>query len=461
MYLCNKIKLFKSVLQTTLTQKKQSSAALTRVAFHTLGCKLNFSETAEIAKGFSSSHYQRVDFDQTADVYIINTCSVTENADKRFKSLVSKVMRQNSEAFVAAIGCYAQLQPEALAAVDGVDLVLGASEKFKLTQYLDDINKRVNSEIHACEIETVDDYQSSFSIGDRTRAFLKVQDGCDYKCSYCTIPKARGISRSDTVTSVVSKATEIAAQSIKEIVLTGVNIGDFGKGEYGLKQHNATFLDLIKALDRVKGIERIRISSIEPNLLKNEIIAFVGNSDRFVPHFHVPLQSGSDVVLKKMRRRYLSALYADRVSQIKRMMPEACIGVDVIVGFPGETEDEFLKTYRFLADLDIAYLHVFTYSERPNTEAVHFEGVVPMSVRNKRSKLLRGLSVKKRHAFYQSQLGTNQRVLWEGENKKGYIHGFTSNYVKLRKVWDPKWINTLESVHLERIDEEGFVRPED
>ena len=429
-----------------------------RVAFHTLGCKLNFSETAQIAKDFSCEHYQRVEFDESADIYVINTCSVTENADKRFKSLVAKVLRQNNEAFVAAIGCYAQLQPEALADVDGVDLVLGASEKFKLTQYLDDLTKRPFSEIHSCEIQEVNTYESSFSTGDRTRAYLKVQDGCDYKCSYCTIPLARGISRSDTVENVIEKANKISHQEIKEIVLTGVNIGDFGKGEFGLKKHKDTFLDLVTALDKVKGINRIRISSIEPNLLKNETIDFVANSERFVPHFHVPLQSGSDAVLKKMRRRYLSQLYADRVAKIKAVMPHACIGVDVIVGFPGETEEDFLTTYRFLSTLDISYLHVFTYSERPNTEAASFENVVPRTVRSKRSKMLRGLSAKKRHAFYQSQLGKTYEVLWEGENKKGYIHGFTPNYVKVRKPWNPFLVNTVEKIRLDAIDEEGFVR---
>lgn len=434
------------------------NATKIRVAFHTLGCKLNFSETAQIAKDFSGEHYRRVEFDEAADIYVINTCSVTENADKRFKSLVAKVLRQNKEAFVAAIGCYAQLQPEALADVDGVDLVLGASEKFRLTQYLDDITKRPSSEIHSCEIQEVNIYESSFSTGDRTRAYLKVQDGCDYKCSYCTIPLARGISRSDTVENVIEKANKISHQEIKEIVLTGVNIGDFGKGEFGLKKHKDTFLDLVSALDKVAGINRIRISSIEPNLLKNETIDFVSKSQRFVPHFHVPLQSGSDAVLKKMRRRYLSQLYADRVAKIKAVMPHACIGVDVIVGFPGETEEDFLTTYRFLSTLDISYLHVFTYSERPNTEAASFENVVPRTVRSKRSKMLRGLSAKKRHAFYQSQLGKTYEVLWEGENKKGYIHGFTPNYVKVRKPWNPFLVNTLEKVRLATIDEEGFVR---
>lgn len=434
------------------------NATKIRVAFHTLGCKLNFSETAQIAKDFSGEHYRRVEFDEAADIYVINTCSVTENADKRFKSLVAKVLRQNKEAFVAAIGCYAQLQPEALADVDGVDLVLGASEKFRLTQYLDDLTKRPSSEIHSCEIQEVNTYESSFSTGDRTRAYLKVQDGCDYKCSYCTIPLARGISRSDTVENVIEKANKISHQEIKEIVLTGVNIGDFGKGEFGLKKHKDTFLDLVSALDKVAGINRIRISSIEPNLLKNETIDFVAKSQRFVPHFHVPLQSGSDAVLKKMRRRYLSQLYADRVAKIKAVMPHACIGVDVIVGFPGETEEDFLTTYRFLSTLDISYLHVFTYSERPNTEAASFENVVPRTVRSKRSKMLRGLSAKKRHAFYQSQLGKTYEVLWEGENKKGYIHGFTPNYVKVRKPWNPFLVNTLEKVRLATIDEEGFVR---
>lgn len=461
MYLCAKITLFRSVLSSLLTQNFLSPKPPTRVAFHTLGCKLNFSETAEIAKGFSAHHYQRVDFDEVADVYVINTCSVTENADKRFKGLVKKALRKNQLAFVAAIGCYAQLQPEALAAIDGVDLVVGAAEKFNLTHYLEDLTKREVVEIHACEIETVDQYKSSFSLGDRTRAFLKVQDGCDYKCTYCTIPQARGISRSDSVENIVEKANEIARASVQEIVLTGVNIGDFGKGEFGLKKHEDTFLDLVKGLDQVEGIDRIRISSIEPNLLKDDIIDFVAQSRRFVPHFHVPLQSGSDTTLKRMRRRYLSSLYADRVRRINEKMPNACIGVDVIVGFPGETDEDFLTTYRFLADLNVSYLHVFTYSERPNTAAALFENSIPMATRNKRSKMLRGLSVKKRHAFYTSQLGSTQQVLWESENKHGYVHGFTRNYVKLRKIWHPSFANTLEEVALDRIDDQGFVRVKD
>ena len=442
----------------SLITNKAIEAQKTTVAFHTLGCKLNFSETASIARDFPEEHYTRVPFESAADVYVINTCSVTENADKRFKSLVAKVLRQNPEAFVAAIGCYAQLQPDALAEVTGVDLVLGASEKFKLTKYLNDLTKKETGVVHSCEIDRVTRYTSSFSTSDRTRAFLKVQDGCDYKCTYCTIPLARGISRSDALENVLANAKKIATQDIKEIVLTGVNIGDFGKGEFGTKKHQHTFLDLVKALDEVKGINRIRISSIEPNLLKDETISFVGQSNTFVPHFHVPLQSGSDQILKRMRRRYLTQLYKDRVRAIKEVMPNACIGVDVIVGFPGETDEEFLKTYRFLADLDISYLHVFSYSERHNTEASEMTGVVPKHIRSKRSKMLRGLSVKKRHHFYESQLGSKRVVLFEGENKKGYITGFTDNYIKVRMPWDPGLINTLHKVSLEYIDEEGFVR---
>ncbi len=442
----------------SLITNKAIEVKKTTVAFHTLGCKLNFSETASIARDFSEEHYNRVSFESVADVYVINTCSVTGNADKRFKAMVAKVLRQNPEAFVAAIGCYAQLQPEVLAQVSGVDLVLGASEKFKLTQYLNDLTKKETGVIHSCEIDTVTQYTSSFSTSDRTRAFLKVQDGCDYKCTYCTIPLARGISRSDALENVLANAKKIAAQDIKEIVLTGVNIGDFGKGEFGTKKHQHTFLDLVKALDKVEGINRIRISSIEPNLLKDQTISFVGQSNSFVPHFHVPLQSGSDQILKRMRRRYLSQLYFDRVGAIKRIMPNACVGVDVIVGFPGETDEEFLKTYRFLADLDISYLHVFSYSERPNTEASEMTGVVSQHIRSKRSKMLRGLSVKKRHHFYESQLGSERVVLFEGQNKKGYITGFTDNYIKVRIPWNPSLINTLHKVRLEHIDEEGFVR---
>lgn len=429
-----------------------------KVAFYTLGCKLNFSETSTIARDFVQEGFDRVDFSDQADIYVINTCSVTENADKRFKTIVKQAQKVNPDAFVAAVGCYAQLKPDELAAVDGVDLVLGAKEKFKITDYINDLSKNDKGEVHSCEIEETDFYVGSYSIGDRTRAFLKVQDGCDYKCTYCTIPMARGISRSDTLTNVLDKAKEIASKDIKEIVLTGVNIGDYGKGEFGNKKHQHTFYELIQALDEVAGIERLRISSIEPNLLKNETIDFVSTSKTFVPHFHIPLQSGNDEVLKLMKRRYLSDLYIDRVSHIKEIMPHACIGVDVIVGFPGETDDYFLDTYNFLSELDISYLHVFTYSERDNTAAASYGGVVPQDVRKKRSKMLRGLSVKKRRAFYESQLGTERKVLFESENKEGYIHGFTENYVKVKYPWDPSYCNTLHDVTLTTIDTDGLVR---
>jgi len=431
-----------------------------KVAFYTLGCKLNFSETSTIARNFQDEGFDRVDFEEIADIYVINTCSVTENADKQFKQIVKKAMKLNDKAFVAAVGCYAQLKPEELAAVDGVDLVLGATEKFKITDYLNDLSKNDMGEVHSCEIEEADFYVGSYSIGDRTRAFLKVQDGCDYKCTYCTIPLARGISRSDALDNVLKNAYDISKQGIKEIVLTGVNIGDYGKGEFGNKKHEHTFLDLVKALDEVEGIERLRISSIEPNLLKNETIEFVSQSRTFVPHFHIPLQSGSNEILKKMKRRYQREVYTDRVSKIREVMPHACIGVDVIVGFPGETEEHFLETYNFLNDLDISYLHVFTYSERDNTEAAAMTDVVPMNVRNKRSKMLRGLSVKKRRAFYESQIGTNRTVLLEGENKEGYIHGFTENYVKVKTPWNPELVNTLHDINLTRIDDDGAVRME-
>ena len=429
-----------------------------KVAFYTLGCKLNFSETSTIARDFEKENFDRVDFYEFADVYVINTCSVTENADKRFKTIVKQAQKSNPEAFLIAIGCYAQLQPKQLAEVEGVDLVLGATEKFKITDYLNDLTKNEVGAIHSCEIEDADFYVGSYSFGDRTRAFLKVQDGCDYKCTYCTIPLARGISRSDTLQNVLNNAREITQKGIKEIVLTGVNIGDYGKGEFGNKKHEHTFFELVQALDTVEGLERVRISSIEPNLLKNETIDFVAQSKNFVPHFHVPLQSGSNHLLKLMRRRYMKELYMDRVAHIKAKMPNACIGVDVIVGFPGETDDLFLETYEFLNALDISYLHVFSYSERPNTVAATMEGKVPKSVRSKRSKMLRGLSAKKRRAFYESQLGTIQSVLFEGENKEGYIHGFTRNYVKVKSPWNPALVNSTQEVNLKEIDQDGLVR---
>ena len=429
-----------------------------KVAFYTLGCKLNFSETSTIARSFVDEGFKRVGFEEEADIYVINTCSVTENADKRFKSIVNNALKKNEDAFLIAVGCYAQLKPKELAATNGVDLVLGATEKFNVTSYINDLTKNNIGEIHSCEISEADFYVGSYSIGDRTRAFLKVQDGCDYKCTYCTIPLARGISRSDTLKNVLKNAKDISKKGIKEIVLTGVNIGDYGKGEYGNKKHEHTFLELVKELDKIEGIHRLRISSIEPNLLKDETITFVSNSKSFVPHFHIPLQSGSDELLKKMKRRYLTNIYINRVFKIKETMPNACIGVDVIVGFPGETDALFLETYNFLNDLDISYLHVFTYSERPNTEAVEFDGVVQKKVRAKRSKMLRGLSAKKRRAFYDSQLGNTLTVLFESENKEGYIYGFTENYIKVKSPWNPELINTLHKVTLTDIDNDGLVR---
>ncbi len=434
-----------------------------KVAFYTLGCKLNFSETSTIARGLGDEGYHRVDFTEWADMYVINTCSVTENADKRFKTIVKQAQKINPDAYITAIGCYAQLKPGQLAAVHGVDLVLGASEKFKIADYINQLFNnpeyiKGTAQIHSCEIEEADFYVGSYAIGDRTRAFLKVQDGCDYKCTYCTIPLARGISRSDSLENVIKNAIDIAAQGIQEIVLTGVNIGDYGKGEFGDKKHAHSFLDLVKALDTVAGLNRIRISSIEPNLLANETIDFVAQSSVFVPHFHIPLQSGSNRILKLMRRRYLRELYVDRVQRIRETMPNACIGVDVIVGFPGETEELFMETYHFLNTLEISYLHVFTYSERDNTAAVSMEGAVPKKIRNKRSKMLRALSAKKRRAFYEHQLGTVHTVLFEGGNKEGYIQGFTENYVKVKAPWDPELVNTLHRIVLRTIESDGIVR---
>ena len=432
--------------------------ATKKVAFHTLGCKLNFSETSTIARDFQSNGFKKVDFSDPADIYVINTCSVTENADNRFKLIVKQALTANSDAFIIAIGCYAQLKPQELSNIYGVDLVLGAKEKFNIMDYIDDLSKYDACKIHSCEIDEADFYVGSFSYGDRTRAFLKVQDGCDYKCTYCTIPLARGISRSDRLENILKNAKDISSKGIKEIVITGVNIGDYGKGEFGNKKHRHTFLDLIKELDGVEGINRLRISSIEPNLLKNESIEFVSKSNSFVPHFHIPLQSGSNFILKRMKRRYLREIYEDRVDQIKKIMPHACIGVDVIVGFPGETEDMFLETYNFLNRLDISYLHVFTYSERQNTEAASMSGVISTNLRKKRSKLLRGLSVKKRRSFYEKSIGSKQTVLFEGENKSGYIQGFTENYIKVRYPWDPNLVNTLHDIVLKEIDQDGFVR---
>jgi threonylcarbamoyladenosine tRNA methylthiotransferase MtaB len=431
-----------------------------KVAFHTLGCKLNFSETSTIARSCEEEGYEKVEFKEHADIYVLNTCSVTENADKECKRLIRQVLKVNPEAFVVIIGCFAQLKPGEIAKYEGVDLVLGATEKFKLSSYLNDLSKQDIAEVHSCEIVEADFFEGAYSIGDRTRAFLKVQDGCDYKCTYCTIPLARGISRSDKLNNVLSNAKEISEKDIKEIVLTGVNIGDYGKGEFGNKKHEHTFLELVQALDKVEGISRLRISSIEPNLLKDETIDFVSESNVFVPHFHIPLQSGSDELLKKMKRRYLTGLYTERVARIKEKMPDACIGVDVIVGFPGETEELFQKTYALLNELDISYLHVFTYSERANTEAAVMDEVVDKGVRNQRSKMLRILSAKKKRAFYESNIGSTRTVLFEHDNKNGFIQGFTENYVKVKLEYDPGLRNQIVKVKLNDFDEDGTILAE-
>ena len=428
-----------------------------KVALTTLGCKLNFSETSTISRQFLEHGYDVVKFEEISDIYIINTCSVTQNADKQFKSLVSKSLKINSNAFIVAIGCYAQLKPEELAKINGVDLVLGSKEKFKILDYLNDLNKNKLGEIHSCEISETDFYKSSYSIGDRTRSFLKVQDGCDYKCTYCTIPLARGISRSDKLSNIISSAESISKSGIKEIVLTGVNIGDYGKGELGQKKHDNTFLELITELDKVDGIARIRISSIEPNLLSDEIIHFVANSNKFVPHFHIPLQSGSNNILRLMRRRYKRELYKERVSYIKSLMPNAWIGADVIVGFPGESDELFLETYKFIQSLDLSYLHVFSYSERDNTKAVDLMNIVPKKIRSKRSKMLRTLSVKIRRDFYSRQLGTKKNILFESENKKGFIHGFSENYVRVKTPWRKNLVDSIVSYDLKEISDDGFV----
>lgn len=431
-----------------------------KVAFHTLGCKLNFSETSTIARSCEDKGYEKVDFKAKADIYVINTCSVTENADKECKRLIRQVLNVNMEAYVVIIGCFAQLKPKEIATFKGVDLVLGAKEKFKLASYLNELSKQDKAEVHSCEIEDANFFESAYSIGDRTRAFLKVQDGCDYKCTYCTIPLARGVSRSDALKNVLKNAKEISEKDIKEIVLTGVNIGDYGKGEFGNKKHENTFLDLVKALDNVEGISRLRISSIEPNLLKDKTIDFVSKSNIFVPHFHIPLQSGSDEILGKMKRRYKTKLYKDRVQRIKDKIPDCCIGVDVIVGFPGETEAHFEETYQMLNELDISYLHVFTYSERANTEAVKMEGKIEIAIRKQRSKMLRILSAKKKRAFYEKNLGTTRMVLFEHENKDGYIHGFTENYIKVKVGYDPGLRNQNIKVKLNNFADDGNINAE-
>jgi len=431
------------------------------VAFHTLGCKLNFAETSTIAKEMVEAGFEKVEFSAAADVYIINTCSVTENADRETRNIIGRALRANPDGFIVIVGCYAQLKPEQIMELPGVDLVLGATEKFNVLQFLGALEKTDGlAQVHSCEIEDANAFVSSYSAGDRTRAFLKVQDGCDYKCTYCTIPLARGISRSDTLENVVAKANEIAAQGIPEIVLTGVNVGDYGKGEFGNKKHENTFLELVQALDREVPVQRMRISSIEPNLLRDEIIAFTASSKKFVPHFHIPLQSGSDDVLKKMKRRYMTALYTKRVHAIKAANEDTCIGVDVIVGFPGETNAHFTETYNFLNSLDISYLHVFTYSERENTAAAEMENAIPIPERKRRNKMLRILSEKKKRVFYESQLGKVRPVLFEAENREGYMFGYTDNYIRVKTYWNPELANTTKSLKLNDIGTDGIVNLE-
>ena len=424
-----------------------------KIAFHTLGCKLNFSETSAIARQMQERGFTTVDFEEASDVYVINTCSVTDQADTKCRNIVRKAMKQNPNAYVVVVGCYAQLKPKEIASIKGVDLVLGAAEKFKLPEIITDLTKNPCGQVLASEISNANFFVDAYSVGDRTRSFLKIQDGCDYKCSFCTIPLARGKSRSDTPENVLKNAKDLAAKGVKEIVLTGVNTGDYGKGIEG----DFTFFDIVKQLDEVEGIERFRISSIEPNLLTDEIIEFVAQSKRFMPHFHIPLQSGSDKMLKLMQRRYKSDLYKSRVEKIKNVMPHACIGVDVIVGFPQETDDDFLDTYNFVNELDISYLHVFTYSERANTKAIEMDGVIPVPVRNQRNAMLRTLSEKKKRYFYQQFLDTSRLALMEQEQHGNVMHGFTDNYIKVSMPFDTQHVNQLVNVHLQDFDDAGNV----
>lgn len=429
-----------------------------KVAFYTLGCKLNYAETSSIGRMFEEKGYQKVPFHEPADIYIINTCSVTDNADKKCRKVVREAQKISPDAFICIVGCYAQLKPKEIAEIPGVDAVLGAAEKFRLLDLLDGFKKQPQAQVLASEISEAQSFHHAFSLHDRTRTFLKVQDGCNYHCTFCTIPLARGKSRSDSIANIMSSAREIAQTEVKEVVLTGVNIGDYGIEE---GRRKSRFLDLIQQLDTLEGIERYRISSIEPNLLNNEIIAFVSRSQRFAPHFHVPLQSGSNKILRLMRRRYLRELYEDRVEKIKQLMPHACIGVDVIVGFPGETEADFLETYQFLNELPVSYLHVFTYSERANTPAAGMERAVPLKVRAKRSKMLRILSEKKRRRFYEENIGSTSTVLFEEDIEEGMMHGFTENYIRVVAKYDPLLINELKQVKLVAVNPLGKMEVEE
>jgi len=421
------------------------------VAFHTLGCKLNFAETSAIGRQFIEQGFEKKDFSESADVYVINTCSVTEQANRKCRNIIRQAMKKNPDGYVIVAGCYAQLKPQEIAEIPGVDLVVGAGDKFRILELIGDFRKTDNPCVYNSDIKSVNDFVDAYSIGDRTRTFLKIQDGCDYKCSFCTIPLARGKSRSDSLAHIVENARKIADAGIQEIVLTGVNIGDYGKDQ------PETFLDVIQALDEVEGIQRFRISSIEPNLLHDDIIQFVGQSRRFMPHFHIPLQSGDNEILAKMRRRYRRELYADRVATIKSSMPHACIGVDVIVGFPGETDSHFEHTYRFLHDLDISYLHVFTYSERENTYAASMDGTIPLKGRHQRNQRLRNLSAMKRRYFYQQYTDSLRTVLFEHEQKDGIMYGFTDNYIKVATPFDPALSNQLKQVYLEKVNGEGIM----
>lgn len=429
-----------------------------KIALHTLGCKLNFSETSAIGRILIEQGFQKVEFSDRADYYIINTCSVTENADKETRQVVKTALRTNPDAKVIIVGCYAQLKPEEILNIKGVSLVLGTSEKFKIHRYIEQLEEQEKPLVISAAIEDVSFYADAYSHGERTRSFLKVQDGCDYFCSFCTIPMARGKSRSNSIAQTVQVANKVAATGVKEVVLTGVNIGDYGKTSDGNERTEENLFALIQELEKIEGIERWRISSIEPNLLTNEIIDFVAHSKKFVPHFHIPLQSGSDKVLKLMRRKYLSKLYAERVQKIKTAMPHACIGVDVIVGFPGETKEHFLETYNFVNDLDVSYLHVFTYSERANTRALKIKEVVPVAERKERNKMLRILSEKKKRKFYSEHIHTARKVLFEAENDGGRMYGFTDNYIKVTVPYNELLVNTIQPVMLHEISDFGYVK---
>lgn len=429
-----------------------------KIALHTLGCKLNFSETSAIARILTEQGFEKVEFSDRADYYIINTCSVTENADKETKQVVKNALKTNPDAKVIIVGCYAQLKPEEISKIKGVNMVLGANEKFKIHEYIEQLEEQTAPVVVSGDIDNVEFYADAYSQGERTRSFLKVQDGCDYFCSFCTIPMARGKSRSNTIAHTVEVARKVAATGVKEIVLTGVNIGDYGKTTDGNERTDENFYKLIKELDKIEGVERFRISSIEPNLLSNEIIEFVAQSKRFMPHFHIPLQSGSDKILKLMRRKYLTKLYRERVAKIKEVMPHACIGVDVIVGFPGETQEQFLETYNFINELDVSYLHVFTYSERANTRALNITPIVPVPERKERNKMLRILSEKKRRKFYSEHVGTERKVLFEAENDGGIRYGFTDNYIKTGIPYEDDMWNTIQTIRLNEVSDFGYVK---